>query len=184
LLRSKKYQAGQPVSDLEKEKQMISTQRQFIEEFCKEHGNHVQDPKSNLLLFEDGAVLEVGDFGLGVSREPSTDAYERCKVIARFHAIRLATAVKDFDEYKQGLLHQAHFAERNSRTEFLPDRDSVIGELKRMRGICMRLNKQLNKANAEVERHKPDWLVKREQEMSEAHERVNSFRADVTSIQI
>src|SRR4051812_25927857 len=75
-----------------------------IQAFVDKHGDFIRE--RGMMLFKDGARLEVGPFGYGMQQEPPEDEHELAKLRVRYFKIKCDTAVGKFRDYKQTLLGQ------------------------------------------------------------------------------
>ncbi len=127
------------------------------EQFAMKHGNNSIDVGDGWLLFSDGAMME--RTGLGVMREPPSDAYDRSKLVVEYREDVLRRAVNEFDFQKQRL---NSLAAANLRSGYGPPDEREMLILKQLQKVVRQRQKELDEARKELVSHKPAHWRQRE----------------------
>ena len=121
---------------------------QRIREFHEQHGSFIL--VNEWLLFEDGALRERNPMGRLIP--PPTDPQEKAKNIVRYHQEKLDLAVQEFDHFKRNITMNAKMALKQSTVPAPVEQpETVISQLRELQKKVKQCQKQLSKAEAEVE---------------------------------
>lgn len=143
-----------------------------IKAFDNLHGNVVVD--GGFLLFEDGAAREVNP--LGRLMGPPTDSLQLATRIARYWKVKLDLAVEEFDHYRQHHLTAAKIAVGQQAVPApLEQKEKILAHLKELQKKVRHCQKQLEKAEAQVQEHQPQRI----QQMAEQNE---AFRLEAENL--
>jgi hypothetical protein len=126
-----------------------------IAQFDKKHGESIF--YDHWVRFEDGAAREENPLGLLL--DPPDDPWDRAKRIEYFHRIKLARAVKNFDNKKKFYAESALASMKDQFTgppQTTPA--AAVAELKQLASVVKALKAHHDKAVAAVESAKPQRL--------------------------
>lgn len=148
----------------------------IVQQFYETHGRHVYS--GNLLIFEDGAMLENSASGLGAMKEPSPDPYTLAKVVCRYHEIKAQQAVRAFERYKGAIDGTGGGGVYESTP------DAQLAKLKELKAIATRANMELRTAKQEVEDATPAWMTAKKREDANRQREASEFKDRVRAVKL
>ncbi|MBL7146523.1 MAG: hypothetical protein ISS76_19950 [Phycisphaerae bacterium] len=154
---------------------------QRIQKFHESHGAYVCS--DGWILYEDGARREKSYYGALI--DPPKDLLKRAQNILDFHQEKLNLAVAEFDNFKLNHMGHARLALKQSTVPApIEAPESVKIKLLELQSKVKEYRKQLNKAQAELEKHLPQ-RVKNLQEISNKNREANQeLLEQIDSIEI
>lgn len=134
---------------------------------------------SNMLLFDDGSSMETSS---SVRHAASPDPYKKALAILRYWTIKLQLAVEQFNFTRNKLIVKA----KNSlkfRDPPLP-RTDAIDKLKQLKKIVEEVQKQYERAEADVLAAKPIQMTRAEEADAHIVTCIEEFISEVGQIEI
>lgn len=132
-----------------------------IKRFYAKHGNFVQLPDSQYVLFEDGALHENSSSGIGPLIPPPSDEWECAKLVAQFWKIKAEAAQDEFHQFKS-YLNGDGWCPPGLDTD-----EEKLAYLKKLRAEAAGAAKQYRMAREEVDATTPAWLIRKQKDEAE-----------------
>lgn len=157
-----------------RERKPIISHDPVIRKFFDDHGDRVSVNKE--VVFEDGATARSGVYGWEHCTGPDEkEPYVLATDIWRFWKQRAADAEEEFIEAKEFL---------ESRASVYGDAEEDIAELKRLKAIARRAQKELSKAEEALEAVTPKREKRRRRLMAENAQQTDEFRRRLREIKL
>ncbi len=149
-----------------------------VKKFYRQHGEFVQIPDSQYVLFEDGALHENSSCGVGPMMPPPSDEWECAKLVAQFWKIKAEAASDEFHQFK-GYLNGDGFCPAGIYTD-----EEKLAYLKTLRAAATRANKRYRMARKEVDATTPAWLIRKQKDEAEERRARQKFRERANAINL
>jgi hypothetical protein len=150
------------------------------DEFYEEHGHFVTTPEG-VAIFHDGSTDEASMTGLGVLSPPSSDKFERAKMVAHYWKLVAEITEEQFLNFKNYLNGTGR---REPAWATLYTEEERLAHLKSLQQQAKRTRAKYLKAKREVKEQIPFWIEEREQLEIEEEQRKQQFLSEVDQINI